>query len=102
MAPVLKWLLRNSHDPSANSTAAITLNTTRACVRPMMTNICEEHKGARLSSPVAVDTSLTVQKKPQKSENATHHGGDADQHQRAAQVGVLVLFRLAVDIVDNL
>lgn len=44
MAPVLEWLLRNSHDPSAKSTAAITLNTTRACVRPMMTNICEEHK----------------------------------------------------------
>lgn len=40
--------------------------------------------------------------RPEESENATHHGGDADQHQRAAQVGVLVLFRLAVDVVDDL
>lgn len=32
---------------------------------------------------------------------STHHDGDADQDQSAAQVGVLVLFGLTVDVVDN-
>lgn len=96
MAPVLEWLLRNSHDPSARSTAAITLNTTRACVRPMITKIW--NKKQKLSSPVTADASLSVQI---ETGNPSHHGGDADQDQSAAQVGVLVLFGLAVDVVDN-
>lgn len=34
--------------------------------------------------------------------NNTHHGRDTDENQGAAQVGVLVLLRLAVGIVHNL
>lgn len=67
-----------------------------------MTNICEEHKRRTVVFASRRRYESDRPKKPQESENATHHGGDADQHQRAAQVGVLVLFRLAVDVVDDL
>lgn len=63
----------------------------------MITKICErKHQRARLPSPATV-----VAFRYKTGGQDTHHGDDADQDQSAAQVGVLVVFGLAVGIVDN-
>lgn len=97
MAPLFEWLLRNSHDPSAKSTAAMTLNTTKACVRPMITRICERTQ--RVSPRCSHDVFRLLVK---TSDTTTHHDCDADQNQRAAQIGVLIFSGFTVFIIHNL